>query len=262
MRYSIAVACLLAAQSPSANNAFNMAPNFPKVDPRVHSASSHGRQEQQRVFPHGVSASFSAGEVTAGTGGGSGELHNDSLNVTSTSVYLTSLVSDAVQTDDDAEEIELAERQRKITQRSGSFRVTLPLRMPQDMAAVVTQPASLGLTIRQFYKGRDISNQILNLDTLVIETINTAEKAGVNGDSSKDTAVMETIEDSVMQDRLAPNFSGVYVSSILKLGPAWNAGIRPGDLLTSTGATLGSSLWPKTTLEGVQSAVSSRKMVS
>ena len=213
----------MAAQAPSASSAFQSAQNLLVADLRSHSAISQTQQER-RVFRHGVSASMPAGEV------------DDIRNGTSTGVYLTNLVTDAVQTDDDAEEIELAERRRKINERSGSFRVTLPL-LQQDKT--VTQPSTLiGMTIRQFYTGRQISNQILNLDTFVIETISEERDTGVNG-SSEETAAVDTISNAVMQERLAPNFSGVFVSSVSKGSPAWNAGIRPGDLLTSTAATFG-----------------------
>lgn len=204
------------------------------------------QRQERSVFRHGVSAYMPAGEV-----------NDDSRNGTSTSDYLTNLVTDAVQTDDDAEEIELAERRRKITERSGSFRVTMPL--VQQVDKTVSEPAPLmGMRFRQFNNGRAISEQVLNLDSFVIETLSEAE-AGVN---ERDGAVLETISNSVMQERLAPNFAGVFVSSVLKNGPAWNAGIRPGDLVTSTAATFGDSLWPKTTLEGVKSAISSRRMVA
>ena len=237
---------MLAAQVLPDSAAFQSAPsNLHVGDMRSHSATSNRRQEGS-VFRHGVSAYMPAGEF-----------NDDSRNATSTSVYLTNLVTDAVQNDDDAEEIELAERRRKITERSGSFRVTLPLLQKLDKTVTEAGPL-MGMSLRQFNSGRAISDQVLNLDTFVIESL--SEKEAVLNDN--DGAVLETISNAAMQERLAPNFSGVFVSNVLKGGPAWKAGIRPGDLLTSTAATIGDSLWPKTTLEGVKSAISSRKMVA
>jgi len=39
------------------------------------------------------------------------------------------------------------------------------------------------------------------------------------------------------------------------------SGVRAGDVLTATSATMGGKLWPKSTLDGVKSAVSSRKVI-
>jgi hypothetical protein len=58
------------------------------------------------------------------------------------------------------------------------------------------------------------------------------------------------------------SFDGVVVSSVTRGGLAWQAGVRAGDVLAATSATIGSKLWPKSTLDGVRSAISSRKVIS
>jgi len=257
MRYSIAVACLFTAQAPSNTHAFQRASNNLAADLRSAQAitsTPSPAQQQRQIFRHGVSAYIPASEMD--------NSNNNNNNTTRT--YLANLVTNAVQTDDDAEEIELAERRRKVTERSGSFRVTLPLIQKEE--ETVSQPSTImGMTLRQFYTGQQISSQILNLDTLVIESLASEENPSHRNsmyDNAEHVSDPESISVAIMQERLAPNISGVYVSRVEKGGPAWNAGIRPGDVLASTAATFGDAMWPKTTLEGVKSALSSRKMIS
>ena len=199
---------------------------------------------------------------------------NNGVNATATGLYLTNLVTDAVQTTDDAEEIELAERRRKIGERSGTYRVTLPLAAAPSTSKGVPPtarptPLSLGFSIRQFYVGGEITDQVLHLDTLVIDKIEPATETDrdggtadhADGDAPSSSGV-ETISTVVMRERLDRSTSGVYVWSVRRGSPAWEAGIRPGDVLTSTAATFGDAFWPKASLEGVRSALASRRMVS
>lgn len=66
----------------------------------------------------------------------------------------------------------------------------------------------------------------------------------------------------VAEDSTLTGNGGIVVSSIQRGGLAWNKGVRAGDLLLATSATLGDNMWPKSTLDGVRSAISSRKVVS
>ncbi|KAL3913808.1 MAG: hypothetical protein SGILL_006345, partial [Bacillariaceae sp.] len=65
-----------------------------------------------------------------------------------------------------------------------------------------------------------------------------------------------------IQRRIDGEFQGLVVASVEKESAGWMAGVRPGDILKTSSATIGSQLWPKSTLEGVQSAMVSRKAVS
>ena len=215
MRYGFALSVVLATQT--ATDAFQIPALFNGAN-RVAGLST----KQQRAAFHQVAAS----SIYASGDGRSG-------NATASSLYLASLVSDAVQSDDDIEEIELAKRRRKITERAGSFRVKLPLGKSSDAPP-------MGMTIRQFALGPEISDQILDLDSLAIETV--AEADDVTSQSEN----METIATSTMKERLDPNFAGLYVASVAVDSAAWNAGVRPGDMLTSGAATFGEALWPKT----------------
>jgi hypothetical protein len=187
-------------------------------------------------------------------------------NATASTLYLASFVTDAVQTDDDSEEIELAERRRKISERSGTYRVSLPLSQPSRYMtrSVQQQPLLMGLCLRQFTAGGEILDQVLDLDSLSIRIIAGDDEA-VEDTPDLSSTYVDKIQSSLMQEHLREagySPGGVYVSSVVVQSPAWNAGIRPGDLMTAAAATLGDTMWPKTTLEGVRSSLTSRRMVS
>ena len=57
---------------------------------------------------------------------------------------------------------------------------------------------------------------------------------------------------------LDPNFLGCLVTAVLKESVAWEQGVRPGDVVVATSATLGEGMWPKSSLAAVQSALTSR----
>jgi hypothetical protein len=232
MRYGIALGLLLAA--PPSAQSFQLLSNIWSSGASTRLGGQRGSVIQQVA----AAPAFPSSE------GG---------NTTASSIYLANLVTDAVQSDDDAEEIELAERRRKITERFGSYRVTLPL----SQTNTVSQPLIMGMTIRQFSPGPVLSDEVLNLDSLVFERV----QADASPAMPESTAV-ETITPEVMKQRLNPDMAGVYVASVTVSSPAWNAGIRPGDLLTSTAATFGGGLWSKSTLEGVRSALISRRMTA
>ena len=54
----------------------------------------------------------------------------------------------------------------------------------------------------------------------------------------------------------------VVVTQVDPSSKAYREGVRVGDVLQAVSATMGGALWPKSTLEGVQSAMSSRKVAS
>jgi len=262
MRYGIAFTLLLAAQTPSSSSAFLQQSTSTFISIHCPSGATNAptsadNDNRRSTFRHGVSAYAPAEDGSSDSLGGA--------NATSTGLYLTNLVTDAVQSADDAEEIELAERRRKISERSGTYRVTLPLTaMPKSAEAMsektVSQtPTIMGFSIRQFSTGGDISNKVLNLDTLAMETV---VIWGEKEDTESPENNVETISVADMKNRLDRSISGVYVCRVQKGGPAWESGIRPGDVLTSTAATFGDAFWPKTTLEGVRSAITSRRMVA
>ena len=67
---------------------------------------------------------------------------------------------------------------------------------------------------------------------------------------------VQLLQNSALE-MLDESFDGVVVSSVARGGLAWKSGVRAGDILTATSATMGNKLWPKSTLDGIKSAISS-----
>eukprot|EP00542_Grammatophora_oceanica_P011517 CAMPEP_0194040620 /NCGR_PEP_ID=MMETSP0009_2-20130614/12585_1 /TAXON_ID=210454 /ORGANISM="Grammatophora oceanica, Strain CCMP 410" /LENGTH=1010 /DNA_ID=CAMNT_0038683811 /DNA_START=131 /DNA_END=3163 /DNA_ORIENTATION=+ len=151
---------------------------------------------------------------------------------------LTEIMSDA----DDEEEQALALKKKLVQERAttGTFTVSLPLN------------AGLGITVSQVDRGLSFSKLDLNLDTLKYQEPAESGTAADQGIAFVDPSSL----------KLGASFSGVVVNSVSKEGKGWASGVRPGDVLLSTSATVGPSMWPKSTMEGVRSAISSRKVVS
>ena len=80
--------------------------------------------------------------------------------------------------------------------------------------------------------------------------------------SAENLEQIEFMDEQGLARRIDGEFQGIVVSSVVQGSAAWTAGVRAGDILQSTSATLGSKLWPKSTLEGVRSAMQSRRAVS
>lgn len=212
----------------------------------------------------------------------------------------TSLLLDSIPQDDQEEVDALLARKeerraaRMERARKTNYRVTLPIvTSPQrnvadsenassaSLASLVAMGQEIavantvGMSLRQVYRGRKLSELALDVDTLRFQSFY-GELQGRNFDNGVDldesTAASDGAPPSsvgsvqVLQttslESLPEAFDGVVVSSVARGGLAWKSGIRAGDVLTSTSATMGSKLWPKSTLDGVRSAISSRKVIS
>ncbi|KAL7542112.1 hypothetical protein ACHAXR_011528 [Thalassiosira sp. AJA248-18] len=131
---------------------------------------------------------------------------------------------------------------------------------------------TIGMSLRQVYSGRKLSELALDVDTLRFQSFqDELQGRRVEAEDQDDEAQKDENEPSlgsvqVLQnsalEMLTGSFDGVVVSSVARGGLAWNSGVRAGDVLTATSATMGSKLWPKSTLDGVRSALSSRKVMS
>jgi S1-C subfamily serine protease len=139
-----------------------------------------------------------------------------------TSQSLESLSRVVTDEDIDLYEAELAKKKRNIQERSREYQVTLPL------------TEKLGVTLCQADAGQEFSDVDLNVDTLKFQ----APPASTTSDQRKEGEVV-AMNPCEVKKRLDANFRGVVISSVVKGGRAWQEGIRPGDTLISTSATMG-----------------------
>jgi len=151
--------------------------------------------------------------------------------------------------------------------KTNIYDVTLPV--TKTVSADSTTNELLGLQLREINERGEISDSSLDLDLLRYQSV--AEE--VFRDMDMDVVMPDNVKEegpigSVQLLNLPVNFvldpdmKGVIVSGVVRGSMSWNAGVRSGDFLISTSATLGDKMWPKSTLEGVRSAVSSRKIMS
>jgi hypothetical protein len=129
---------------------------------------------------------------------------------------------------------------------------------------------TIGMSLRQVYSGRKLSELALDVDTLRFQSfvdemqgrrVDDAEEMDAENVSGENLGSVQLLQSSVLE-LLDESFDGVVVSSVAHGGLAWKSGVRAGDILTATSATVGSKLWPKSTLDGIKSAISSRKVIS
>lgn len=152
-------------------------------------------------------------------------------------------IANAVKDEPDVDAQEVARKQKMVQKRltAKSYKVNLPLAASSD----------IGIRLCRVSKGRKLDSDLeLNLDTLEFEDGSLRSGSEVEMDMAN------------IQRRIDGVFRGLIVSSVRENSAGWEAGVRPGDILKKTSATLGKNMWPKSTLEGVKSAISSRKAVA
>lgn len=180
------------------------------------------------------------------------DLNSDQNNGENITNYLSSImaaeddteVEEAMQAAIDQKQQQIQERQQR-QQGLKKFRVTLPLQKQGAAGSSSAVVESLGMAVCQVEKGRNVLPRVLDLDTLQMER--------------EEQPLSATF---LSKNPIDPIFRGLIVCYVAEGGLAWQQGIRCGDRLLSVSATLGDTLWPKSTLEGVQSAISSRKALS
>jgi hypothetical protein len=158
-------------------------------------------------------------------------------------------ISNAVADDADADayEAQIGRKKQMVENRMKTYKVALPLASFSQSKVL-----SIGLFLRQINKGRAFGSSHMNLDTLVYEEFGAFDSVGER----------EMMDEQGLSRRINGEFQGIVVSSVTKGSAAWTAGVRAGDVLQTTSATMGSQMWPKSTIEGVRSAMQSRKAVS
>jgi len=121
------------------------------------------------------------------------------------------------------------------TTTTGTYRIQLALNQ------------AMGMTLVQISPGRVVSDQQLDLS---------------NTSRLRITALPNDEFAPTVPATLEPSFRGLLVKSVVADSPADKAGVQAGDVVVAASATLGNSVWPTSTLEGIQSALSSRQLTS
>jgi hypothetical protein len=203
----------------------------------------------------------------------------EALLSSATNAAVDSIISKLADTSPDLDEEQIRRRQQVLRSRSISggkqtYKVTLPLRSlssPSSWSSAETQQRrrrkllttqasasvlDMGIRLCQISKGRIMNEkEQLDLDTL--------EYVDIAADSQQQQQQEQQVVDTTsFQRRIDGDFQGLVVWSVQEGSAGWLAGVRPGDILMSSSATLGAQLWPKSTLDGVRSAMQSRKAVA
>jgi hypothetical protein len=153
-------------------------------------------------------------------------------------------------------------------ERKTPFRVLLPIvrAVPppldktetQELATLVAKGQEIavqntvGMSLRQVSSGRRLSELALDVDTLRFQSFVDELQGRSVMDDSEDGEVVGGDEETrnrgigsiqVLQksglEMIGDTFDGVLVSSVARGGLAWMAGVRAGDVLIGTSATIG-----------------------
>lgn len=155
------------------------------------------------------------------------------------------------------EQTAAARRERVLRrQKDGTFTIQLPVQQT-------------GLSIGHVDKNGVLGSVELELDSLRMVNAAQASFEQSSTTSTRTTTLADGVDsmsisriDKVPDNLKESKFSGCLVTAVDTAGAAFQQGVRAGDVLVATSATLGERLWPKSNLAGVQSAVSSRAAVS
>ena len=217
------------------------------------------------LSPLAVSASTSLDGDSAENGGNPDALQNMALNTAESALNTLSSAADqvvtAVSEDSDyvdeyeVEQAELAQRRaaaaREAARRRNQYEITVPIAKSTSTTSTTKQQmataASVGLTLRQITAGGQISSAALDFDsTTLINNLSTEEEMDPTlreGDGSVEIlgAMLDSDDDktSMVESGSGNGTAGVIVSSVVRDGAAWEAGVRPGDVILATSATVG-----------------------
>jgi len=137
-----------------------------------------------------------------------------------------------------------------------SFTSTYSVRLP------IASDANniIGISLKEVNRGV-VSEVGLQIDSMryitVEEEVTRLKKRECTfGEDGGDSSIQ------VLDEKGLETSSGIVVSSVERGGLAWDLGVRAGDFVIATSATVGDKMWPKSSLEGIRSAISSRKVIS
>lgn len=178
--------------------------------------------------------------------------------------YLDSLSVQAAE-DDRTEAAAGARRERVLRRLGGSvgetYKITLPFSKHKAKAVSSSATKALGICIGQVAQGGSaLSDYELDLDTLqIVDATQKSFESSGSASSQQDPQAVVRMDAVNVLPRADISGAALLVSSVVKDSLAWQQGVRPGDLLMATSATMGDQMWPKSSLAGVQSALSSRR---
>ena len=238
------------------------APSLAKTNAKI---IRQRRRAASSFSPLAVSASTSLDGDSAENGGNPDALQNMALNTAESALNTLSSAADqvvtAVSEDSDyvdeyeVEQAELTQRRaaaaREAARRRNQYEITVPIAKSTSTTSTTKQQmataASVGLTLRQITAGGQISSAALDFDsTTLINNLSTEEEMDPTlreGDGSVEIlgAMLDSDDDktSMVESGSGNGTAGVIVSSVVRDGAAWEAGVRPGDVILATSATVG-----------------------
>ena len=124
----------------------------------------------------------------------------------------------------------------------------------------LTQP--IGITLAQVSVGRKLSNAEWDMDQQMQVPRSSAQSSSQQNTNNGFDDNRQCMDWPSVAGRVRDDWKGILVASVLPDSPAWRMGVRAGDQLQAVSATLGDQLWPTSTLDGIQSALRSRKVTS
>lgn len=235
---------------------------------RSHADSRRGSSAASPLSPLAVSASASQGDSSENSPPA------DLQNLAESAFSTLSSAADQVQqnandwTDAYVDEYELEQEElsrrragaaAEAAERRRQYEVTVPLTtastnsysQPDAMAA-----AMAGMTLRQISPGGQISAQALDLDSASLlpnltteEELDPTLRDGAGGSveilpallqmEGGGSMVGDTATTTSSRSRGGKGGSRVVVSSVVRDGAAWASGVRPGDVVLATSATVG-----------------------
>lgn len=250
--------------------------------PSLYGIDNFNRYGRKSSIARGVS--FSVDGVDGGASAGSGNSMSngisrsidEKLDWVEEAARKTSSLFDKEETAEEiATEQELDSRKQELEDR----RITLSLGKTQQIATStitytvelpllvettnllnsnsVIPNSKLGLTLGQIAPGRVFTSYELDCDTVSIQLKPTTGE--ILAEDSDTRQKRDRIITDQFLSTIDDKFSGVIVTAVIKNSPGWEAGIRPGDIVSAVSATIGDALWPKSTLDGVRSALISRQ---
>jgi len=156
------------------------------------------------------------------------------------------------------EQARIVSKQEQVAQRqqeqmdtvypSVTFDITLPI-------------VNTGLVARQLNRNSagDGEYARLSLDSLQYSSGSSVKVVNVDDDSSTNDQQAETV---VLQLIDAGLTNAVVLDEVVEGSVADKLGLKVGDVIVGTSATMGEQVWAKSTLDGVRSAISSRKLMN